>query len=69
MGTIVTFSNFEKYGGVKKSNLTVDYTRSVLARRGGSTLPRLRPGEYFLTDENGAYLVDENGNYLTGKDS
>lgn len=43
--------------------------RSVLARRGGSTLPRLRPGEYFLTDENGKYLIDENGNYLIGKDS
>ena len=35
---------------------------SVLARHGGgSTLPRLQPGEYFLTDEN--------GNYLIGKDS
>ena len=36
---------------------------------GGSTLPRLQPGEYFLTDENGNYLTDENGNYLIGKDS
>lgn len=36
---------------------------------GGSTLPRLQPGEYFLTDEHGNYLTDEHGNYLIGKDS
>ena len=37
-------------------------------RQGGSSLPRLQTGEYFLVDENGAYLVDESGNYLIGKD-
>ena len=43
--------------------------RAVTARWGGSSLPRLQAGEYFLIDENGAYLIDENGNYLIGKDS
>jgi len=36
---------------------------------GGSTLPRLAPGEYYLTDERGNYLTDENGAYLIGKDA
>ena len=49
--------------------VTRPVTRGPLDGRGGSTLPRLRPGEYFLTDENGKYLIDENGNYLIGKDS
>jgi len=43
--------------------------RSVTARRGGSTLPRLAPGEYYLTDEHGNYLTNENGAYLIGKDA
>jgi len=41
----------------------------VTARRGGSTLPRLAPGEYYLTDEHGNYLTDESGAYLIGKDT
>lgn len=36
---------------------------------GNGGLPSLSSGEYFLTDESGAYLTDENGNYLIGKDT
>ena len=45
--------------------------RPVNARWGSREvgLPRLGPGEYFLTDEHGAYLTDENGAYLIGKDA
>jgi hypothetical protein len=34
----------------------------------GSSLPALLAGEYFLIDDDGAYLTDENGAYLIGKD-
>lgn len=68
----VEFADYQKGGRVR-------YARFILGGlvnfpfRGGSSrpsgLPRLGPGEYFLTDESGAYLTDENGNYLIGKDA
>lgn len=43
--------------------------RAVNARWGSSSnLPRLDPGEKFLTDDTGAYLTDDTGAYLTGEE-
>jgi hypothetical protein len=47
----------------------VDILNFVGWRAGGSSLPRLDPGEKFLTDDTGAYLTDENGAYLTGEEA